>query len=404
MADTSGDWEYSVSSGEATLTGYAGVGPQVMIPGEIGGYPVVAMASTVFAAGNAITEVSIPGSVSRIDAGTFGTTSSLVRIVVDASNPAFSDQEGVLYDRAGATLVRYPPGRLEDYFAVPAGVTAIEAGAFQDCVRLTNIELPEGLVGIGADAFVGCDSLTSITLPDTVATIEDGVFNDCPSLVEVFFLGDKPSDGDPVWKNCPAEVYALDDFPVWAYSAGPVTRVATIPVSVSSDLSPVSLRVGADYTYRITGRGSPHSFSAKGLPSGLRLDAQSGLITGRPGKPGAYTVTLQVNRNGTIPGKATKRFTVVQSPVFSYAATLKAVRRGNVEVRPKVSGYPAPEFAVVAGSLPPGLKLHPRTAAITGKPTRPGAYTFTVRGANSAGILEKTATMVVKEDRQIKAW
>ena len=52
-------------------------------------------------------------------------------------------------------------------------------------------------------------------------------------------------------------------------------------------------RPGADFLFRIPATGQrPMSFAASGLPKGLRLDARTGIISGRAAKRGSYRVKL----------------------------------------------------------------------------------------------------------------
>jgi alpha-galactosidase len=60
------------------------------------------------------------------------------------------------------------------------------------------------------------------------------------------------------------------------------------------------------YTIAATGKG-PISFSAKGLPEGLSIDAQTGIITGKLEKEGIYKVTLEAKNKL---GKAESEFTI----------------------------------------------------------------------------------------------
>ena len=172
------------------------------------------------------------------------------------------------------------------------------------------------------------------------------------------------------------------------------------PIVISSDISPVAIPINVNYSYQVTTSGSPTSFKAKGLPAGLKINGKTGLISGVARKGGRFQVVLEAARDratyGWFYAKETKVFTVVQVPTFRYAARINARRNKNVNVRPKVAGSPAPSFSVVSGSLPPGLSLNASTAAITGKPTTAGSYAFTVRGSNSAGNTDRSATIVVK--------
>ena len=179
-------------------------------------------------------------------------------------------------------------------------------------------------------------------------------------------------------------------------TVNPVAPPPPTGLVITSDLAAVSVNLGASFSHQITASGSPTSFGAIRLPTGLKLNAKTGLISGKPTKVGTFSATLQALKKGSTTATATKVFTVVQVPTFSYAARINAQRNKNVNVKPKVAGSPAPSFSVVSGSLPPGLSLNASTAAITGKPTTAGSYAFTVRGSNSAGNTDRSTTIVVK--------
>jgi hypothetical protein len=179
-------------------------------------------------------------------------------------------------------------------------------------------------------------------------------------------------------------------------TVNPVSPPPPTGLVITSDLSAVSVNLGASFSHQITASGSPTSFGAIRLPTGLKINAKTGLISGKLTKVGTFSATLQALKKGSTTATATKVFTVVQVPTFSYAARINAQRNKNVNVKPKVAGSPAPSFSVVSGSLPPGLSLNASTAAITGTPTTTGTYPFTVRGSNSAGNTDRSTTIVVK--------
>jgi len=51
--------------------------------------------------------------------------------------------------------------------------------------------------------------------------------------------------------------------------------------------------VGSEFTYNVTDNNSPPRYAATGLPSGLKINSATGLISGKPTKGGDYAVTLQ---------------------------------------------------------------------------------------------------------------
>jgi hypothetical protein len=179
-------------------------------------------------------------------------------------------------------------------------------------------------------------------------------------------------------------------------TVNPVSPPPPTGLVITSDLSSVSVNLGAIFSHQITASGSPTSFGAIRLPTGLKLNAKTGLISGKPTKAGVFSATLQALKKGSTTATATKVFTVVQVPTFSYATRINAQRNKNVNVRPKVAGSPAPTFSILTGSLPPGMSLNASTAAITGTPTAVGTYPFTVRGSNSAGNTDRRTTIVVQ--------
>ncbi|MBU6170668.1 MAG: immunoglobulin domain-containing protein [Verrucomicrobia bacterium] len=87
-----------------------------------------------------------------------------------------------------------------------------------------------------------------------------------------------------------------------ANSAGTVTsNAATLtvvtPPSITSDLSTVSVPKGKLIPrFTITTNFGAKTFAAKGLPRGLKLNAKNGVISGKPTKPGTYTVTLTARK------------------------------------------------------------------------------------------------------------
>jgi hypothetical protein len=58
FADQDGDYTYTVSGGNATITGYTGAGGAISIPVTLGGYPTVAIGDNAFSGKTAVTGVT----------------------------------------------------------------------------------------------------------------------------------------------------------------------------------------------------------------------------------------------------------------------------------------------------------------------------------------------------------
>ena len=70
-----------------------------------------------------------------------------------------------------------------------------------------------------------------------------------------------------------------------------------LPPTITSDLSTVSIPAGNLIPrFTITTNFGAKTFAAKGLPKGLKLNKKNGVISGKPKKPGTYTVTLTAKK------------------------------------------------------------------------------------------------------------
>lgn len=115
-------------------------------------------------------EISIPAATAQIGSQAFALCDNLVSFTVDPANPAFSDKDGVLFDKAGATLLRYPAGRATTAYKIPEGTRTIAREAFKNDYRtvrsraLEEVTFPASLAVIESNAFTQC-SLRRLTVP-----------------------------------------------------------------------------------------------------------------------------------------------------------------------------------------------------------------------------------------------
>lgn len=157
-------------------------------------------------------------------------------------------------------------------------------------------------------------------------------------------------------------------------AAPPVVVTRTLPDAV----------VGEPYSATLEARSpTPVTWSAQRLPDGLRLDAATGAVTGRPVQQtepyeNALVTFLATNAHGTT--ERVIRLFVGSAPVLP-EVELPVAAAG----RPYSATIPfAGGVTVTAGTLPDGLVLRPGPGGveIVGTPTTPGGYEFTLTSDN----------------------
>ncbi len=117
------------------------------------------------------------------------------------------------------------------------------------------------------------------------------------------------------------------------------------------------------------------------LPRGLSLDPATGVLSGTPAQGGTFSFTVQVSDGaGTV---ITKQFTMTVASALTIS-TESPLASGSVgspytQTVGAIAGTSPYTWAVLSGTLPPGLTLNASTGAIAGTPTAPGTFGFTVQ-------------------------
>jgi hypothetical protein len=171
--------------------------------------------------------VTIPSSVTSLGANSFTGAPDLLSFTVHSSNNNFSSSNGILFNKPGTTLVRYPATKGTTY-AIPETVTSIGSYAFYK-TQMTNVTMPTGVTNIGAFAFRD-NELTSVTIPSSVTSIGAWAFA-TNSLASVNFLGNAPPEQEYIFDSNPGltVIDALTGSTGWGstFSGLPV-RVSTV--------------------------------------------------------------------------------------------------------------------------------------------------------------------------------
>jgi len=186
--------------------------------------------------------INIPASVRSIGGRTFAGCANLTDIKVNAANPNYTGENGLLYNKEKTTLLAFPSAKgIAD---IPAGARAIGNFAFYDCVGLTGINIPDSVTEIGDFAFSNCASLTGIMVNTANPNFssEDGVLYNkekttllaYPSAKSVFtFPAGVTAIGIYAFRDCtglrsitiPANITAIGNSAFWSWTSSQTINV-----------------------------------------------------------------------------------------------------------------------------------------------------------------------------------
>jgi hypothetical protein len=153
-----------------------------------------------------------------------------------------------------------------------------------------------------------------------------------------------------------------------------------------------AMTVGAPVSATLASGGTPpYAFlvTTGWLPAGLTLDPVLGILFGVAGEAQAYDFTVTVTDSAS--ASATQEYVGVVTPA---SATLGVLEAGEPMVPINLLGPtpPMPWFihrpyvsTITAGMLPDGIALNSATAELSGTPSSPGNFSFTVQVNDSTG-------------------
>ena len=197
---------------------------------------------------------------------------ALKEFVVSDSNPYFTVKDGVLFDKSGKKLIRYPVGRADAAYAIPEGTETIadaafmmpataaaggalktvtfpdslqriEDGAFRQS-SITSVELPN--VEYGKYVF-DCSALESVTVADDLTAIPEKAFWGCDKLASVD-LGNVTAIGESAFERCAftaidlSKVTEIGDYAFYFSALTDVTVPATTKTGTGAFMNCASLK------------------------------------------------------------------------------------------------------------------------------------------------------------------
>ncbi len=128
-----------------------------------------------------LSELTIPEGVTEIGTCAFETCDTLNSVTIPNSVTTIGSRAFSVTALTNVTI--------------PGSVSKID-GAFGECDALTSVTISEGVTDIGQSAFYGCRSLTSVTIPNSVTSIGEKAFSRCDMMTIVVIPDSVTSIGE----------------------------------------------------------------------------------------------------------------------------------------------------------------------------------------------------------------
>ena len=173
---------------------------------------------------------------------------------------------------------------------------------------------------------------------------------------------------------------------------GPLTFSIVPPVPVITSATTSNATFGTAFSHQIIATHSPTLYAASSLPTGLTVNATSGLISGAPLADGTFTAKIYASNPGGI-GNRTLTIAIAAKVPQITSATLAKPQAG-IPFSYRISALNLPR-TFGATSLPAGLTLNGTSGVISGTPTTSGNRTATISASNTAGTDTKTLTFSI---------
>ena len=175
----------------------------------------------------------------------------------------------------------------------------------------------------------------------------------------------------------------------------PVTITVGAPALTITASGPLTAAVGASFAQTFTFAGGTTPFGSQlvaGLPAGLALTgttANSVTISGTPRSQGTFTLSVSASDSSTGNGPfvASQSFTLTVAPpnlaIVPASGSFTAPYATPFSQSFAASGGVGPYSYTVGEGLPAGVTLNAATGAVSGTPTVPGSFAFTITATDT---------------------
>lgn len=241
------------TDGSIVLTSFTGYGA-VTVPNF-----VTSIGQRAFSGRNVL-NVTIPGSVVNIDSNAFADCYYLTNVTLSVglqniSSSAFfscSDLHNFTIPESVTNIgfLAFAWCGLTQ-IVLPGSLKNTGSSTFVSCDFLTNITLGCGVTDIGDHSFEFCPSLTHINIPASVTNIESGAFQDSSALSNVYFFGNAPGTNNTtnIFNGESPNIYYLAGTTGWGSTFdGLATTLWNPPVPINTNFGMRNNQFGFDIT------------------------------------------------------------------------------------------------------------------------------------------------------------
>lgn len=301
----------------------------------------------------------------------------------------------LLYNSSGSGSSQSNPITASNDFRIPlldALFDAIDGVTSATSPQITTTSLPDATNGNAYSQTLAVSGGTSPytwsvsvgSLPSGLSLSSGGVLSGTPSVSGLFSFTVLVTDAV---SNTDTQAFVL-------------TVDASTAVSITTTSLPVA-EAGSAYstTLAATNGTSPYTWAvtSSGLPTGLSLNASTGVISGTPQSQNSQSVTFQVT--DALGGTATATLALTVAATLNISTT--TLPNGGLsspysQALATTGGTGTLTWSVISGSLPGGLTLGSSTGVISGTPTAAGTFSFTVRAADTYTNDPQALTLVIQ--------
>jgi len=299
-------------------------------------------------------------------------SSGMMDVITDASG---TEQFDIDYKRYNTTPTT--AGIKDAHFV------AVPLDALLRKVSITTTGLDDAVTGASYNQTLTCEdgnaplawSVVSGSLPTGLSLASStGVISGTPTVAGVYDFTVRVTDEDSYTDDRALSISVYDDVNITTTTMPDASYGLMYNQYVSAE------KGKAPYTW---------SIDSGSLPTGMSLDASSGLVSGECWSEGTWNFTVKVTDSAS-PANTDTQALSIEVVIADLEITTLTLPSGTSyepydEQLEFWGGVPPITWTLESGSLPTGLVLEGDSGRITGIPTSVGDYQFDIKATDSAG-------------------